>query len=595
MLSHLKKLLSLLDAREKRDAAILFGMMLIGAMLEVVGVAAIPAFVSVVIDPDGLRGYPVVGGLIDRAGLDSTGLIVWGSIALVAVFAVKNGFLMLNYWAQVRYVAEQRVSLSRRLTQAYLSAPYEFHLGRNSAVIIRNVNREVMVIATSVMAPLLELCTRLLILAFVLIFLFVLEPVVTLFWIAFLTALGAVGVLGLSGKLQRYGLMEQMEGRQVVQGLNQAFHGIKDVKVAGREIFFADKIANAVRTMAETSRFKGFVSKAMTPVLEFAAVVGLLGLATWLVLSGRPTESIIVTLSLFVVGLVRLRETLTAATAHLSNLRYSMVSVDPVWEDLQRLDSTRRPALSGRGTPQPVERRIELRDVWHRYDEDSDYALKGVNVEIEKGTAVGFVGSTGAGKSTLVDTILALLEPEKGGVFVDGTDIRDSGIRGWQASIGYVPQSIYLLDDTIRRNIAFGVPDDEIDEQALARAISTAQLQHFVDNQPRKLDTHVGERGGRLSGGERQRIGIARALYHDPEVLIFDEATSALDNTTERAIVAAVERLKGKRTILMIAHRLTTVRKCDVLHFIKDGRIEASGSYDQLKADHAEFRLMTAG
>ena len=255
----------------------------------------------------------------------------------------------------------------------------------------------------------------------------------------------------------------------------------------------------------------------------------------------------------------------------------------------------RRQEPSGAPKPQPIKTEIELRDVWYRYAKHKSFALKGVNVSIAKGSAVGFVGSTGAGKSTLVDTILALLEPETGGVFVDGTDIRKSGVKAWQASIGYVPQSIYLLDDTIRRNIAFGIPDEEVDELALMRAVTIAQLQRLVENQPEHLDTRVGERGGRLSGGERQRIGIARALYHDPKVLIFDEATSSLDNTTERAIIAAVERLKGERTVIMIAHRLTTVRNCDMLHFLKEGRIEASGSYDQLKADHDEFRLMTTG
>jgi len=596
VLGQIGKLLSLFTKRAKRQMAGLVALMIVGAALEVIGVAAIPAFVGAVIDPGRLENVPVVSQLIDAFGLGTQAdVVVVGGLALFTVFLVKNAFLILNFYLQTKFVSRRRMALSRRMAHAYLHAPYAFHLQRNSAEIIRNVNREVAVLANQTLTPLLELCTRGFILVCVLGFLFFVEPVVTLFWIVFLGGISVLAAALISGRLRAYGQLEQREGRTLFKSLQQASGGFKELKVAGREGYFARRISDAVDRMANTQRFKQFINKSLPPVLEATAVGGILILAVWLVLSGRTTEELIVTLSLFVVGLVRLRETLASIVTQLSNLRYSLVSVDPVYDHLKLLEPAQRNGAADAPKPVGLAREIELRDVWVRYGLDHDFALKGVDVTIGKGEAAAFVGSSGAGKSTLVDTVLALLEPESGGVYVDGTDIRSLGVRNWQASVGYVPQNIYLLDDTIRRNIAFGIADEDIDDLAVERAAEMAQLRPFIAAQRHGLDTFVGERGSRLSGGERQRVGIARALYHDPDVLIFDEATSALDNTTERAVISAVDALKGSRTVIMIAHRLSTVRNCDRLHFLKEGRIEASGTYEELTAMHPEFRLMAAG
>jgi ATP-binding cassette subfamily C protein len=596
MTAQFRKLLWLLNAREKRNGAILMVMMLIGAFLEVLGVAAVPAFVSAVVQPERLRQLPFAAEFIDRLGLDSTAdFVVWGSIMLAAIFAAKTAFLIANFHFQMRYVANRQISLARRLTSAYLHAPYTFHLQRNTAEIVRNVNREVTIIANQIIASVLELATRSVILLAVLAFLFVVEPWVTLYWIAFFGVVGGIGAWSLSNKLKRYGQLEQEEGRRFLQAVSQAFGGIKEVKVLQREGYFAGQVDRAVRSIARVHRFRQFATKVIGPVVEFVAVAGLLVLVAWLVLAGTPTGAILVTMSLFVIGLVRLREALTTGMSHLASLRYHLVSIDPVHADLQAFE--RQAGAVRRSAPPPAPkgfaREVELRHVWYRYDHAGDHALKDISVTIPRGAAVGFVGSTGAGKSTLVDTILALLEPERGGVFVDGRDIREGGVAAWQRNIGYVPQAIYLLDDSIRSNIAMGIPEHEIDDVALRRAIAAAQLERLIESQPQGLDTRVGERGVRLSGGERQRIGIARALYHDPEILVFDEATSSLDNSTERAVISALEALKGERTIIMIAHRLSTVQNCDTLHFLKHGRIEASGSFAELQRRHPDFRVMT--
>lgn len=593
----LKKLYSLLSRPAKRNGLILVGLMIVGAFFEVAGVAAIPAFVSIMMSPDDLANLPVVGELMQPlAALEGTELVIWTALALVVIYGLKNAFLVFNFRCQANYVTNRRNDLGCRLTEAYMQAPYTFHLGRNTSELLRNVDREINIIAYQVLGAVLEICTRAVILISVLILLLVVEPWITLFWMLIFGCIAALCLGSVSARLKRAGLEEQAQRKILVQALYQGFGCIKESRILNREGYFSERIGESIRRMSSVFKLKLFIGKAVSPITEFLAVTALLILAVSLVLLGRPTESIFATLSLFVVGLVRLRETTSAVITHMTALRYNYVSVAPVHADLTRLE-TRASEERQRSLPTPcgLERKIELRDVWYRYNEGEGQAVREIDIEIPAGSAVGFVGSTGAGKSTLVDILLGLLEPQRGGVFVDGVDIREIGLGSWQRSIGYVPQSIYLLDDTIRRNIALGQEDEEVDEVALWTAIRAAQLEGFVSRQFEGVETVIGENGVRLSGGERQRIGIARALYHDPQVLVLDEATSSLDNATERAVVAAVEALRGQRTIVMIAHRLSTVRDCDRLYFLKGGKVEAEGSYAELKDSHEDFRLMAAG
>lgn len=595
-LSPLRGLLVLLSPRDRLNALILFAMMLVGALLEIAGLAAVPAFVSAVVDREAMTGLPLVGPLLGSLTADLEGgeLVLWGACVLLAIFAIKNGFLAFNYWAQVRYVNHRRIAISGRLMRAYMNAPYTFFLSRNRSELLRNVDAEVVTVCANVISTILELCTRLVILIAVLGFLLAVEPVITLAWIAFLGLIAVFAVRGVSGRLRRYGLIQQQQRAVFTQNLMQAFGGIKEIRTLGREDFFTGKVMDAVTRLGKVSAFRLFVLKIIPPASEMVAMTGLLALACGLVLQGRSTESILVTLSLFVVGLVRLREASSAAMNQFADLRYSLVSIEPIARDLQMLGDAPPPAPTHPGTALRPQSSIGIEDVWHRYEGASDHALKGIDIAIPVGSAVGLVGTTGAGKSTVVDVLLGLLSPERGGLVVDGQRLDTSALRDWRRQVGYVPQAIYLLDDTIRRNIALGIPDAEVDEAALATAIRLAQLGRFIDRQPAGLDTLVGESGVRISGGERQRIGIARALYHDPAILILDEATSALDNTTERAVIEAVEGMKGQRTVVMIAHRLSTVQGCEMLYYLKDGRVEARGDYESLKRGHSAFREMAA-
>ncbi|GGK38250.1 ABC transporter ATP-binding protein [Salinarimonas ramus] len=598
MLRSISHLYALLRPKDRRNGAILLAMMIVGAVLEVVGVAAIPAFVGIVVSPERLASIPTVGPwLIERGYAGSPWLVVWGALVLFAIFALKNAFLVANAYAQVRYMLNRRCELADRMMRAYLSAPYSFHLTRNTSELLRNVDRETNVVSQQVIGSLLEVTTKGVIAVSILGFLFVAEPLITLFWGLLFAGVMVLMLLATSRKLQDYARDEQANRKQYIQALYQAFGSIKEARVLGREGHFASRFSDGITRTAVAIRYKTFLSRIMPPMTEMLAITGLLALAVTLILLERPTDSILVTMSLFVVALVRLRDSFSTVMSRLADLRYSLVSIEPVQNELSKLET---PASQDLQKLQRAPDRlrlheaIRLEDVWYTHQQAERPALRGIDLTIPAGSAIGLVGSTGAGKSTVVDVVLGLLEPDRGAMRVDGTDIREAGVRRWQGSIGYVPQSIYLLDDTIRRNIALGVPDEEIDENALAAAIEAAQLGRFIDRQPHGLDTEVGENGLRISGGERQRIGIARALYTDPDVVILDEATSALDNTTERAVIEAVDGLRGSRTVIMIAHRLSTVRRCDTLYFLKDGRIEARGTYDELRESHDEFRLMAA-
>lgn len=596
MTEQLRALNRLLGPRDRLLAGLLFLLILLCALLEVVGVAAVPAFIGVMIDPQAIRAAGLDSAADFIADIDTeTGIIV-GSSLLLAVFVVKTALLVLNFRYQVNFVSARRIDIAGRLIRAYMRAPYAFHLSRNTSELLRNIDREAEVIAYSVLAPLLEVTTRLVIVLAVLVFLFAVDPLVTVYWALLFGACGYVGTRLMGRKLKNAGLAEQRERQRFLQALNQAFGTVKEARVLNRESYFENRGIEALRGITEAMQFRLFSGKIIAPLTELIAVAGLLSLAALLMFSGRPADSIVVTLSLFVVGLVRLREAINASLYHLAGLRYNLVSVVPVAADLDRLEkeATPAPAL---GRPAPRRERIlqdsiELRDLWHRYEDQDSPAIRDVNLQIPRGSVVGFVGGTGAGKSTLIDIILGLMPPERGQVLVDGRDIWAEGPAQWQSVIGYVPQSIFLMDDTVRRNIVLGLEDHEVDETALWRAVQRAQLEPFVARQRDGLDTVVGERGVRISGGERQRIGIARALYHDPEVLVLDEATSALDNETERAVVNAVQAVRGDRTIIMIAHRLTTVRNCDTLHFMEDGQIVTTGRYDELQAQNPAFRLM---
>ena len=594
MIDSFKKFFSLFSRRDKIQGIVLFGLMVIGALFEIVGIGSIPVFVAVVADPERIMRYDLVAATLHNLGITTSDqLLIWGAAALIVVYLVKNTYLAgLFYW-KAKFVNDRQVSISTRLFSAYMSAPYTFHLQRNTAELLRNVNTEVKLII-GVLLNVLQLIMQGLMIVAIFLLLLAVEPLISLLTFGVLGVTSVVFLQMVKQKIKMYGLEQQGHRQTMIQSINQGLGGVKDARILGREPFFLRKFADSAKRSSIADRYISVADQLPKPFIETIAVIGMLLIALLLVLQGRSVQAVIPVLTLFAVAVVRLMPAFRDVVANYTKIRFNIFAVDPVYDDLTLLDRMEA-KIHMNGTsvkkPLPFNESIKIENLHYRYPNSEAQALNGVDLEIQRGQSIAFVGASGAGKTTMVDALLGLLPPTKGSIKVDGVDIR-TNTQGWQSNIGYIPQFIYLSDDTIKRNIAFGLEDEDIDEEKLHNAIQAAQLEKLIENLPKGYNAVIGERGIMLSGGQRQRIGIARALYHNPRVLVMDEATSALDNVTEKQIVQALEKLRGDRTMIMIAHRLTTVKNCDTLYFMKDGLIQASGSHDELLELSSDFKLM---
>ncbi|MBA3656263.1 MAG: ABC transporter ATP-binding protein [Gemmatimonadaceae bacterium] len=560
----------------------LAGLSLIGMVLETAGISLVIPALGALTQKNLAAKYPALEPILRRLGNPSqVRLVVIGMLTLTAVYAVKSTFLGFLAWRQMRFVNRVQSELSQRLFSGYLHQPYVFHLQRNSAQLIRNALTETDLFAGTVMVAGLTFLTEILVVLGVTALLVSIEPLGTLF---------VMGTLGLSSwgfnrvtqaRIAKWGVARQVHEGERLQHLQQGLGGAKDVKLLGREEDFLSTFELHNLGRARVIERQGTLGQLPRLWLEFLSVAGLAALILVLIWRGRSLDALLPTLGLFAVGAFRLLPSANRLMGAVQNARYGMPAVGALYTDLSILGAHPLPV---RGTPLPFNEELSLREVCFRYPASDRLVLKDINLRIPRGATVGFVGSTGSGKSTLVDVILGLLVPESGVVSVDGIDIQ-SNPRGWQDRIGYVPQSIFLTDDSLRRNVAFGVREKEIDDEAVRAALSLAQLDQFIGSLPNGVETRVGERGVRLSGGQRQRIGIARALYHNPAVLVLDEATSSLDTATEHEVMETVRMLEDDKTVIIVAHRLSTVEQCDRLFRIEGGRIVEAGSTAEVLAN----------
>jgi ATP-binding cassette subfamily C protein len=579
---------------------LLFILTLVGALLEAIGVGAIPVFIGLLSSPGKLQQYPWLATLIARTGVSSQrDVVIWGGLGLFVLFTVKNLYGAGLIYLQSRFAYARFSSLSTQLFDGYLRAPYTFHLQRNSAELLRNTNQETTTLVQDVFVPTLLLLTEALVVGCVVVLLLTVEPLISLLAFGLLGGASVGFAAFVRRRAGELGRIQQQERRWLIQTVNEGLGGIKDAKVLGREAHFLEEYRRSVLEYSRTAQFNKLVGQLPRPFIETIAVAGLLLVGFVFVSQGRPVEAIVSTLALFGAAIVRLMPSAQRIMAAASCIRFSLPSLEVVTAELMNARKQRAlggvsPATSKAsvGTDRlAVDRAIELRSVTYTYAGHEHPALRDVNISIAKNQMVGLVGTSGAGKSTLVDVLLGLLIPDSGRVLVDANDIHSPGkLVQWQRALGYIPQSIFLADATIRRNVAFGLRDEQVDDESIWEALQAAQLADFVRSLPDSLDTAIGERGVRISGGQRQRIGIARALYHRPSVLVMDEATSALDGRTEFDFIQAVERLRFGSTIVLVAHRMTTVRNCDLLYLLEGGRVVDSGTYDSLQLTSAKFR-----
>ena len=503
-------------------------------------------------------------------------VLILAMFFVVLVYIVKSSFVYTSTLYQRKFSNSVSVRLSHETFTKYLRQPYEFHLERNSAALITNVENAKSII-TGGLEPILVLLTDGLVSIGLFALLVYVEPIGT-FCVVTLFAVSTVSFRVITkDRIERWGASRKFHSRKVYQHLQQGLGGAKEIKVLGREQLFLGDHEHHLRLNMDVDR--RFVMVQLLPRLwlETLTMIGLATLVLIMVGTGSSISSIIPTLGLFAATAFRVMPSINRILASIQTIGYSRAFAVEVFQDLQLIgDPEDRP-----GSKSEFERSIELLDVSYEYKGAPKPALVNVTFRIERGEAVGVIGTSGAGKSTLVDVLLGLLSPSSGKVCVDGKDIADHR-RWWQDQVGYVPQTIYLTDDTLLNNVAFGLPGEDIDRDAVLRAIVAAQLDDFVESLPDGLNTIVGERGVRLSGGQRQRIGIARALYHDPSVLVLDEATSALDTETESGVMEAVQGLFGKKTVIIVAHRTTTVSYCNRILRFEDGSLVAHGSPAEL-------------
>lgn len=590
----IRELRYLLPRRDQRLTVVMLCLLACGAVLETVNIAAIPLFVTLLGAPRRLFAYlPEPAARAIPRGVTDSALIFSAAAALLGFTLVKNAALVCLSTTQSRFMTGRQTALSARVLRAYLYAPYRFHLRRNTADLLRNASQESHEIFGNVVGPLLTMALDGFTIVAIMAVLLVREPLVSLIALGLLGGTTAAFVTTVRRRLIHFGEEMQIRRAGMIRVVTEGLASVKITKVLAREEHFADAYLREVQSFGVAARVRGIASDLPRLFLETAAIAGLLSVASLLLLQGRPTQAIVPVLSLFAVAVVRMIPSFNRITGALTGLRYGRHSLRAVYVDLRALESLAPEAPSGETAAMPFDREILLDNVSFRYEAAARPSLEHVTLRIAKGSAVGVVGSTGSGKTTLMDIVLGLLEPTEGRVLVDGRDAR-TDLRAWRRRVGYVPQDVYLTDDTIRRNIALGLADREIDQAAVDRAVEAAQLVDFVASLPERLDTMVGERGVRISGGQRQRIGIARALYANPDVLVMDEATSSLDGETERCVMGAVDRLRGDRTIILVAHRMSTVRNCDNLVLLSDGAVSATGTYDELFEGNQRFRRLAA-
>ncbi len=570
--------------------------MLVGAGLETLGVGLIPPFVALLGNPEIIERQKILSWLYIQLGASSHQLfLLWISLILLGVYFFKNTYLaILTYW-QYHFLYEKQISLSARLLKLYLNSPYTFHLQRNSAELVCNVTSEVPLIFSGVLVPMLILITEMMVMSCIVVLLVIAEPLSSAIAAIFL----CVSIFWLNKTIRKQmngqGLIRQAQSGQMIKWVNQGLGGIKETKVLGREIFFLKAFTKSTQAFGKANLIVGLATQLPNLFIDTVLIASVLLIVIFSLIQGRQIQSILPMLSLFAIAALRLMPSTKRIISTITTIRYSKDAVDLIYHDLISLETTSTSislVKSSQISSDLFQKSIELKDIFYQYPNSSKPSLLGISLSIAKGQSIAFVGVSGSGKTTLIDVLLGLLTPSQGEILVDGKNIL-TNLASWQQQIGYIPQSIYLSDDTIRNNIAFGLATNEIKEEQVWVAIKAAQLEELVQSLPEQLDTLVGECGIRLSGGQRQRIGIARALYHNPEVIIMDEATAALDNTTEREFMQALEAMSGHKTMIMIAHRLSTVKNCDRLYLIKDGTVADVGTYDFLISQNKEFQVMS--
>ncbi len=590
--------LSLFSRRERRLSFFVLGMMILAAASSTVMIAAIWPFLSIIANPDVIQENERLRLIYEYAGFSSRyDFLVATGLAAAAVIVVTNVIQILNLYVMSRFFLMKTHTLSSRLLEAILNRPYEFHLQQHSGNISRTVIDEAQQVVRQFLFPAGELLTSAILIVSLLAFLFVVDPLITIASLAVIG--GAYGMIYAANRVcvDRIGRTREVaNGRRFVVA-TEALGGIKDMKVFGREMSCLARFREPSLAVAKSQVGLQVVAGFPRYLVQAVAFVGIIAICLAMIdrqsfQTSTGLNEIIPVLGMFAVAGQRLLPEIQKVFVAATQMRYGGAALDSVHAHLE----TRTEAAIVPPAPSPLrlQRHLRLDAISYSYPGSSRPEIADIDLTIHAGERIGIVGETGAGKTTLVDIVLGLLRPQNGRLLVDDMEISGTNMRAWQTNIGYVPQNIFLADASIAENIAFALPRSGIDQENVERAARLAQIDTFIRLLPHGYETKVGERGVRLSGGQVQRMGIARALYHDPDLMVFDEATSALDTRTEREVISAIDALSGEKTVVMIAHRLSTLRNCDRIAVIDGGRLTGFDRWSELEKGNATFQHLSA-
>ncbi len=576
----LRKLDVILNKKQKKRMKLLVVMMVIAALLETVSISLVLPIATVLTNTESVNEAGIVGTLYRALGCRNVQqFAMLMLVGLLLAFIAKNAFLFIQTKMQLAFVYNNQFETSRKMMINFMKRPYEYYLNAETAVIQRNITSDVNNMYAMVLS-ILQLMSEFVVFFFLGTFLIIQDPVMCITIGGLLIAVLFIIKVVLKPIMIRAGKENQDYYSGLFKWINQAVTGIKEIKIANKESYFISEYAKCGNGYVQAVKRYSLYNTAPKLLIETICIAGFVVYMLIAFAVGKDMNSIVVSISAFAVAAIKLLPSANRINNQLTNIAYFEPFFYGASDNLQADISDKTivydaDAYTGKETVEklPIHNNILLKDISYKYPNTEKYIFDHMDMEIPIGQAVGIVGTSGSGKTTVVDIMLGLLEMESGTITADGTDVNTKeNYPRWLGNVGYIPQTIFMLDSDIRHNVAFGVPDTLIDDEKVWAALKEAQLDAFVKDLPRGLDTEIGERGIRLSGGQRQRIGIARALFNDPKVLILDEATSALDNGTEAAIMESINSLHGRKTLVIIAHRLQTIEKCDMVYRIEDGK-----------------------
>ena len=578
MLKIIKKMNLLLDRKQKRSMVWIVLMMLVGGVLESLGVTMLVPIITVVIDPVQVERDKYLSAIYDALGLENTTqFAVVMLVAFVGIIVLKNVYLFFQQKVQLRFVYTNQFATSRRMMINFMQRPYEYYLNADTSVIQRNITSDVNNMYGLILSC-LQLCSECIVFACLVGVLLAIDAQMIIMVAVLMVALLFLIKKVLKPIMVRAGQDNQDYYSGLYKWIEQSVMGIKEIKIANKENYFINEYAKCGAGYVNSVQKYNIYNATPRLLIETVCIAGMISYFIVIILRGAQVTELLPQLSALAMAAMRLLPSVNRINNYQTSISYFEPFFMGVSDNLQEEIHDKKVSYAAEDYLQKkevekleIKKEISLQDITYKYPHTDVLIFDHADMVIPVGNSVGIVGTSGAGKTTIVDILLGLLQIESGRILADGVEVREH-YESWLKNIGYIPQTIFMIDSTIRKNVAFGYAEDEIDDEKVWRALKEAQLDEFVRGLPEGLDTSIGERGIRISGGQRQRIGIARALFEDPEVLVLDEATSALDNETEAAIMDSINRLHGRKTLIIIAHRLQTIEKCDMVYRVENGK-----------------------